>query len=52
MTREELIQFLKDNLKVNIHDESKWYDEGVSLTVDICLGEEVISSSHTYFYTK
>lgn len=52
MTKEELIQFLKDNLKVTVYDASEWYDDGISLTVDIFLGEEKISSDYTHFYTK
>lgn len=44
MTKEELIKFLKENLKVYISDTSGLYDDNVCLTVDLYLGEECISS--------
>lgn len=46
MTKEELIKFLKENLKVCISDTSGLYDENVCLTVDLYLGDECISSSY------
>lgn len=46
MTKEELIKFLKENLKVYISDTSGLYDENVCLTVDLYLGDECISSAY------
>ena len=46
MTKEELIKFLKDNLKVYICDTSGPYDDNICLTVDLYIGEECISSDY------
>ena len=48
MAKEELIKFLKENLKVYISDTSGLYDETVCLTVDLYLGDEYISSAYHY----
>lgn len=52
MTKEELIQFLKENLQVSIYDSTDYYDEHTSLTVSISLGDEVISSSRECIYCR
>ena len=46
MTKEELIQFLKENLKVRIGDTSGPYEEHPCLTVTLYLGDECISYSY------
>lgn len=48
MTQEELIQFLKENLKVHISDTSGPYEEHPCLTVSLYLGDECISSDFEY----
>ena len=48
MTKEELIQFLKENLRVCICDTSGPYEEHPCLTVDLYLGDECISSDYEY----
>lgn len=52
MTKEELIQFLKENLQISIYDSTDYYDEHTSLTVSISLGGEVISSSTECIYSR
>ena len=48
MTKEELIQFLKENLKVYICEKRDLYDESRRLTVELYLGDECISSDFEY----
>lgn len=48
MTKEELMQFLKENLKVYINDTSGAYEENTCLTVELYLGDECISSDYHY----
>lgn len=43
MTKEELIQFLKDNLKIETSTISSW--DTTELEIRLYLGEEIISSS-------
>ena len=50
MTKEELIQFLKENLKVTVADTSGPYDEPPCVTVSLYLGDECISSDFEYLY--
>ena len=47
MTREELIQFLKENLKVKVN--KVWsYGIGKTLRVELYLGEELIDWDEDY----
>ena len=39
MTKEELIAFLKENLKVNLEDDGRF------LKIEISLGDEIITST-------
>lgn len=48
MTQEELIQFLKDNLKIEIIADNKYCDSGYEITVKILLGNDFISESSDY----
>ena len=50
MTKEELIQFLKENLRVTVADTSGPYKEHPVLTVSLYLGDECISSDFEYLY--
>ncbi len=50
MTKEELIKFLKENLKVTIADTSGPYEDHPCLTVSIYLGDECISEDFEYMY--
>lgn len=43
MTKEELIQFLKDNLRIETSTINDW--ETTELEIRLYLGEEIISSS-------
>lgn len=43
MTKEELIQFLKDNLRIGVY--SDWNGCDVSVDVTIFIGDEEIASS-------
>ena len=46
MTKEELIQFLKDNLRVDVNVIRPWYDDsGPYVRVTLYLGNEEISSA-------
>ena len=49
MTKEELIQFLKENLKVYVSD-TRGSDEPPCVTVSLYLGDECISSDNEYIY--
>ena len=42
MTQEELINFLKNNLKIELDVQDSW--ETKELCVRLCLGDEIISS--------
>jgi len=44
MTKEELIQFLKDNLRIETSTINDW--ETTELEIRLYLGEEIISSSY------
>lgn len=44
MTQEELIKFLKDNLRIEITSDDTW--ETTELGVCIYLGDEIISSDY------
>ena len=46
MEREELIQFLKDNLKIELSVEDDW--ESKEVCVRLYLGDEIISDDFTY----
>lgn len=48
MTKEELIQFLKENLKVHIREKRNLYDESRCLIVELYIGDDCISSDYEY----
>lgn len=48
MDEEELISFLRDKLNISC-DTEKDYDGSESVTIEIKLGSEVISSDRIYF---
>lgn len=50
MTKEELIQFLKENLRVTVADTSGPYDEHPCLTVSLYIGNECISEDYEFVY--
>ena len=50
MTKEELIKFLKENLRVTVADTRGPYDEHPCLAVSLYLGDECISSDFEYLY--
>ena len=50
MTKEELIQFLKENLRVTVADTRSMYDDHTHLTVSLYIGDECISSDFEYLY--
>ena len=51
MTKEELIDFLKENLKICISCDNRYCSAGQSeITVSLTLGEEVISEHYDYIY--
>ena len=52
MTKEELIQFLKENLQISIYDSTDTYDGHTQLTVSVKIGDEVISSSSEWLYIR
>lgn len=53
MSKEEIIEFLKDNLKISIETENGDYSTGkqdyVDVKVQIRLGDELISESTSDF---
>ena len=46
MNKEELIQFLKENLKIAISNSH--YEEGITVAVSLWIGEEKISQMEDY----
>jgi hypothetical protein len=50
MSKEELIKFLKENLRVTVADTSGSYDEHAHITVSLYIGDECISSDFEYLY--
>jgi hypothetical protein len=48
MSKEELIQFLKENLTVTIWADNECSDTFTEVSVAINLGDETISTSCTY----
>lgn len=50
MKKEELIKFLKENLKVRIADTKGLYDDHPCVTVGLYLGDECISEDYEYLY--
>lgn len=48
MTKEELIQFLKDNLKICIEEDRGWnyYATSITHTLHLKLGDDVISTDY------
>jgi hypothetical protein len=50
MTKEELIQFLKENLKVKVNHSHPFYDDGIGdhLRVELYLGNERIDWDEDY----
>lgn len=43
MNKEELVEFLKENLKLNINEETEMYSGTVSIRFQLALCDEVIS---------
>lgn len=52
LNKEELIQFLKENLQISIYDSTDTYDGHTQLTVSVKIGDEVISSSSEWLYIR
>lgn len=48
MTKEELIQFLKENLKVKVNRVSPFFDSGKYLKVELYLENERIDWDETH----
>jgi hypothetical protein len=48
MTKEELKQYLKDNLKLSVDSDEQW--SGNYLIIELMLGDEVIDSTRTRIY--
>lgn len=48
MTKEELIQFLRENLKVKVNRITPFIDSGEYLRVELYLGNERIDWDETY----
>lgn len=48
MTKEELIQFLKENLKVKVNRVLPSFDDGEYLRVELYFGNERIDWDETY----
>jgi hypothetical protein len=48
MTKEELIQFLKENLKVKVECVRPFFDSGEYLRVELYLGNERIDWDENY----
>ena len=48
MTKEELIQFLKENLKVKVNRVCPSFDDGEYLRVELYLGKERIDWDDVY----
>lgn len=44
MTQEELIKFLKDNLKIEVDSNDCW--ETTELCIRLCLGDEILSCEY------
>lgn len=43
MNKEELLQFLKDNLRLDISQETEIYSQAQTVTIKLVLGDDVIS---------
>ena len=53
MSKEELIEFLRENLKACIECDNTYCSDGSSeIKVSLILGEEVISECYDYIYLK
>ena len=52
MTQEELVQFLKDNLKIGIIADNKYCDNGYEITVKLFLGDDCISECTDYIIVR
>ena len=52
MTQEELVQFLKDNLKIEIIADNKFYDNGYDIIVKLLLGDDCISECSDYIMVR
>lgn len=48
MTKEELLEFLKEHLKVNVDVRSIPYDDGYKVSVKVLLDDEEITDSWDY----
>jgi len=51
MTKEELVQFLKDNLKIKIVAD-KYCDNGYDIIVKVLLGDDCISECSDYIIVR
>ena len=52
MTQEELVQFLKDNLKIGIDADNRYCDNGYEITVKLFLGDDCISECYDYITVR
>jgi 2-C-methyl-D-erythritol 4-phosphate cytidylyltransferase len=52
MTKEELIEFLKENLSISVDVEGSSYTSKVTVSVDLWLGKEIIASDSAYGYME
>jgi hypothetical protein len=52
MTQEELVQFLKDNLKIEIVADNKYCDNGYDIIVRVLLGDDCISECSDYITVR
>lgn len=52
MTQEELVQFLKDNLKIGIIADNRYCDNGYEITVKLLLGDDCISECYDYIIVR
>ncbi len=50
MTKEELIQFLKDNLKICVEEDTgrNYYSTSITHTIHLKLDDEIISTDYIY----
>lgn len=52
MNKEDLIEFLRDNLKIAVSHESATWNESERITVSLILGGETISEEYTYVFNS
>ena len=51
MTQKELIEFLKNNLKIKISNDNRYCDNGTYVTVSLMLGDEIISEATDFVFS-